>query len=153
MDKNLHQNAKVPMIALILFNLFVFSLIAKTQDIFGGGIGTEEYPYLISTTDHLDQLATKVNNGNNYSGKFFLMTADLDYSGKPYNPVGCMRSDGVIRHFAGFFDGNYHTITNVQHIVTYTDVPSYIGVFGMVGTDGTVQNLTLDQSSIGAVIM
>ena len=31
MDKNLHQNAKAPMIALILFNLFAFSMIAKSQ--------------------------------------------------------------------------------------------------------------------------
>ena len=174
MDKNLHQIAKAPMIALIQTKnimknnhlktnnlktktkrtfaaLLLFALLAPTAvwAQFGGGSGTETDPYIISTTNHMSQLATEVNsNGNEYSGVYFELEADLDFSGKTYTPVGCMKYDGSYL-FAGFFDGDGHTITNVQHIVTYTGDPSYIGVFGVVGNGGTVQNLTLDQSSIG----
>ena len=89
MDKNLLQKAKVPMIALMLFNLFAFSAIAQAQTQFGGGSGTATDPYLITTTDHFDQLAAEVNNGNYYDNDvYFKLMEDLDYTGKTFTPVG-----------------------------------------------------------------
>ena len=44
---------------------------------FGGGEGTEESPYLISTVDQLAYLAQEVNKGKNYYGKYFRLEADL----------------------------------------------------------------------------
>ena len=38
---------------------------------FSGGTGTENDPYLISSSDDLKSLATSVNNGEPYEGKYF----------------------------------------------------------------------------------
>jgi hypothetical protein len=44
---------------------------------FDGGSGTESDPYLISNGAQLAKLAQDVNGGNNYSGKYFRLTADI----------------------------------------------------------------------------
>ena len=147
MDKNLLQTAKAPMIALILFNLFVFSTIAKAQSTtFGGGSGTEPDPYLIYNTDQLDQLAADVNNGNTYENVWFKLMDDLDYINKTYTPIGCVYFDGTVtveRRFCGVFFGNNHSINNV----TINSQDDCCGLFGFVGYRGIIYDLTLGGNS------
>ncbi|MBQ6770590.1 MAG: T9SS type A sorting domain-containing protein [Bacteroidales bacterium] len=131
-NKNLKTKTKRAL-ALLMFALLA-PAVAQAQ--FGGGSGTETDPYLIATTDHMDALASQVNGGNSFSGTYFLMTADLDYSGKSYTPVAMP--------FRGSYDGGGHTITNV-----ILSGVSDTGIFGIVSWGGIVENLTLDQSSIG----
>jgi len=107
---------------------------------FSIGSGTETDPFIIATTDDMDQLAADVNGGTTYSGTHFLMTADLDYSGKDYTPVGNWNNQ-----FCGHFNGGGHTITNI----TLSGNGYYYAIFGVIGNGGMVENLTLDQSSIG----
>ena len=126
--------------AFALLMLALLAPVAAWAQTFGGGSGTETDPYLIATTDHMDALASQVNGGNSFSGTHFLMTADLDYSGKDYTPVGNWNN-----HFCGHFDGGRHTIANI----TLSGNGYYYGIFGVVGNGGMVENLTLDQSSIG----
>ena len=125
--------------ALLLMLFMLAPLAARAQSTFGGGSGTETDPYIIATTDDMDELASNVNGGNEYSGTYFLMTADLDYSGKSYTPVG-----NSYNPFRGVFDGDGHTISNI----TLSGVSDQ-GVFARVSWGGLVENLTLDQSSIG----
>ena len=112
--------------------------ITFTTGLFDGS-GTEEDPYIIATTDDMDELASQVNNGNNYSGTYFLMTADLDYSGKTYTPVG--NEDNP---FKGHFDGNFHSISNVVINAPGADDQ---GLFGYIGIAGTVANLVIGSGS------
>lgn len=49
--------------------------------IYQGDEGTEAKPYLIKTIDDLNKLSADVNSGTNYSGKYFRLENDLDYSG------------------------------------------------------------------------
>ena len=109
-----------------------------TESDWFAGSGTEDDPYLIATTDDMDELASQVNNGNNYSGTYFLMTADLDYSGKTYTPVGNGNNP-----FQGHFDGNFHSISNVVINKTNDD---FLGLFGCVD-GGTVADLVLGTGS------
>jgi len=129
------------------FALLMLALLAPAvaQAQFGGGSGTETDPYLIATTDHMDALASQVNGGNSFSGTYFLMTADLDYSGKSYTPVGTAPMP-----FRGSYDGGGHTITNVI-LSGVNDT----GIFGIVSWGGIVENLTLDKvaSDIAAIIL
>ncbi len=133
------------MIALILFNLFAFSVIAQAQNSYGGGTGWEEDPFIISTTDHLDQLAATVNSGGSLGGNgYFRLDADLDYSGKTYTPIGCYAELSPQTGYYGFngvFDGNGHTITNV----TINSNADCVGLFGLL--TGTVKNLILGSGS------
>ena len=171
MDKNLLQKAKVPMIALIQTKnimktnnlktktkrtfaaLLLFALLAPTAvwAQFGGGSGTETNPYIISTTDHLDQLAANVNSGMEYQNVYFKLMDDLDYTGKTYTPIGNSYWEGgseSYHKFFGIFNGNNHSINNV----TIYSEGNYCGLFGCVGWGGKIHNLTLGgQSTITAV--
>lgn len=48
------------------------------------GSGTASSPYLISTASQLAGLATNVNNGTTYAGKYFKLTSNLDMAGEGY---------------------------------------------------------------------
>ena len=105
----------------------------------GGGSGTETDPYIILTTDELDALAANVNGGDVMSGKHFRLLADLNYSGKPYTPIGTMSS-----RFQGTFDGHGHSISNV--VINQPDQDRQ-GLFAFIHVDGTVKNLVLGAGS------
>ena len=133
--------------------LLLFALLAPTAAWaqFGGGSGTETNPYIISTTDHLDQLAANVNSGMEYQNVYFKLMADLDYTGKTYTPIGNSYWEGGAERyhkFYGIFNGNNHSINNV----TINSEGGYCGLFGYVGWRGKIHNLTLGgQSTITAV--
>ncbi len=74
------------------------------------GSGTESNPYLITSVEDLQTLATKVNEGNNYSGKCFRLTNDLNLSGvSNWTPIGT----DINHSFQGTADGGT-SITTVS---------------------------------------
>ena len=92
---------------------------------FCGGSGTQVDPYLICNPATLDSLADFVNLGISCAGLYFKVVRDLDMSGfTPWNPIGATAGTP----FAGHFDGNNKTISNVS-INTTTQ---YQGLFGYV---------------------
>ena len=119
---------------------------AFAQSAFGGGSGTSDDPYIISTTDHMDQLASDVNNGNEYTGKCFRLVSNLDYSEKTYTPIGVssQSSSSGYNMFCGLFDGNGHSISNVTISRSNQDG---IGLFGVIAAWATIKNLTLGDGS------
>lgn len=66
------------------------------------GTGTEQDPYLISSEADWYYLANKVNNGNDYSGKFFRQTADIS--------VTTMVGVSDLWSFSGTYDGDGKTL-------------------------------------------
>ena len=91
------------------------------------GEGTEEAPYLISSGADLAYLASSVNGGNNYSGKYISLTKNVNMNFKAWTSIG-KTSDKV---FSGIFDGKNFAIENV------TDA------FIEYASGATVKNLTL----------
>ena len=108
--------------------------------VFAKGSGSETDPFIIDSTDEMDKLAAHVNMGDNLSGLYFKQQGDLDYAGKTYTPV----SDAYLRPFCGHFNGASYTIKNV----TVNGGKSYVGLFGTLGSEGTIENVTLAASSI-----
>ncbi|MBR0177374.1 MAG: leucine-rich repeat protein, partial [Bacteroidales bacterium] len=135
-NKNLKTKTKR---AFALLMLALLAPAAAWAQSFSGGSGTETAPYLIATTDDMDALASQVNGGNSFSGTYFKMTADLDYTGKGYSIIG-----NYDNRFCGSFNGDGHTISNV----TLSGDGEAKGIFGAIGSGGMVKNLALDQSSI-----
>ena len=79
------------------------------------GSGTEDDPYLITSTELWDWFAFTVSLGRNYSGKFVRLDADIDIS----TTVG-LRGD---KPFSGTFLGDGHTLTtNISSTTTGTGV-------------------------------
>ena len=121
------------------------SFIARYKEYWNGtGMGSADDPYLIATTDDLDQLATRVNNGQDFQGRHFLLTANLEYDGTTnnYTTVGT-QVGSQYKAFNGTFDGNGHSISGIN---IYSS-NNFIGVFGLLGTQGTITRLTVNDCS------
>jgi len=122
---------------------------------FAGGSGTESDPYQIANGAELAYLASSVNSGKTYTGKNFVLTANIDLNGLPWTPIGNSFSDALLegsnyRIFAGNFDGNGYTISNVS--IGSETAPLEADVFGLFGaTAGKISNLNLDTVSIHGI--
>ena len=110
------------------------------------GAGTENDPYLVYTKEKLDLLATRVNEGNNYTDKYFKLMDNLTYtySGgsneSNYTSIGNLDKD-----FNGHFDGNNKTISGIR---IYNGSADCQGLFGSLFVDGEVKDLTLTDAHI-----
>ena len=127
----------------------------STAAAFAGGTGTAEDPYQIANGAQLAYLASSVNSGETYTGKNFVLTANIDLNGLPWTPIADSFSDALLggsdyRVFAGNFDGKGYTISNVS--IGSETTPFESDVFGFFGaTEGKISNLNLDTVSIHGV--
>ena len=127
----------------------------STATDFAGGTGTAEEPYQIATGAQLAYLASSVNSGETYEEKNFVLTANIDLNGLPWTPIANSFSDALLggsdyRVFAGNFDGNGYTISNVS--IGSETTPFESDVFGLFGaTEGKISNLNLDTVSIHGI--
>ncbi len=128
--------------------LALFAIATAAQAQFGGGTGASYAPYIISTTDHMTELANYVNGGTSFINKYFRLDADLDYSGKTYTVIG-----NRYRSFDAHFNGNGHTISGVRIDKSAAENASmYVGLFGG-SYGGVIENLTLSNSTIKACMV
>ena len=127
----------------------------STAAAFAGGTGTAEDPYQIANGAELAYLASSVNSGESYEEKNFVLTANIDLNGLPWTPIANSFSDALLggsnyRVFAGNFDGNGYTISNVS--IGSETAPLEADVLGLFGaTEGKISNLNLDTVSIHGV--
>ena len=108
---------------------------------------TAERAYIITTTDGLNLLASMVNLGNTYSGKYFKLDADISYdhttdwddaSSTENNFVAIGNpSDGNNTKFSGIFDGCDHTVSGIR---IYNPSGNHMGLFGSI-LNATVKNV------------
>lgn len=103
---------------------------------YSGGDGSLGKPYEISEPN---QLVAIVNNPFDFD-KSYKLTADIDMSGVEFSPIGTVDTP-----FTGLFDGDGYTISSLSINVLGQH---NIGLFGMVGNQGRVWNLNLDQISV-----
>ena len=131
------------------------------------GTGAKDDPWIIEYPCQLDLLAQRVNDGTDYSGKYFKLGADIAYSHTTdwndatstennYTAIGYFDSqdpgdydDDINCYFCGTFDGDGHTISGIRIYKAGTsDTDECQGVFGKIGAGGAVKNLTLSDSRI-----
>ena len=123
-----------------------------------GSGDSESDPYMINRPGELDLLATNVNAGTNYSGKYFKLGADIAYSHTTdwddatstennYTAIGgFFNSNGC--PFMGTFDGQGHTVSGIRiYRDGNDDVDENLGLFGLVQS-GTVKNVTVSDMRI-----
>ena len=95
--------------------------------------------YTVTSAEGLKNIAKLVNEERNLSIDITL-TADIDLSGINWTPIGTSISNA----YKGTFDGNGKTITGL----TVTTSDRYAGLFGCIGSGGTVKNVTLKNVQI-----
>jgi len=135
---------------------FILALGTVAQAQYGGGSGTPENPYLITTPEQMNAIGADPNDWD----KHFKLMADIDlsqYTGTEFNIIGRevtietyqpgprgsekLVLAEVLIPFAGTFDGDGHTISNF----TYIDWDAErVGLFGYVADPNAgITNLEL----------
>ena len=130
------------------------------------GSGTQGDPYIIMYRSQLDLLAERVNGGNEYDQTYFKLGADIDYPHiTAWNDATSTENNftviGDVYHeiygywnthiFNGVFDGDGHTISGIRiYRNGGTQADENHGLFGYVGQNGIVKNVTLSDVRITA---
>lgn len=147
------------LLALCLVLMIVpVSTFAAEEPSFGGGTGTQEDPWLITSQGDLIALAEFLNSGKaeefdagnnsigNCHGYYFKQTADIDLTGVAWEPIGYSGS----YYFAGNYDGDGHTISNATSTGKKDDKGhATAGIFGWAAF-GSVENLHVKNANFVA---
>ena len=130
------------------------TLYAEWTCYFAGGDGTENNPFQISNKEQLIILSNFINDSltsAEYRSIYYKLTADITFASdesEQWTPIGKNSTDC---YFAGHFDGNNHTITNLT-ITSYITGFTYYGLFGYIkGTQenpAEISNLGLIETNI-----
>ena len=146
------------LILALCFTLLPTAAFAAETPSFGGGTGTQEDPWLITSQEDLIALAEFLNSGNaeqfdaeaagigNCHGYYFKQTADIDLTGVTWEPIGYSGN----YYFAGNYNGGGHSITNaVSTGKVDPDGFATAGIFGWVAF-GSVENLHVKNANFVA---
>lgn len=153
----------ITMLSLVMSITMLSSVSAKEASIeyqgvwidyaakeYAAGDGTKESPYLIKDASELALLAKNVNEKEE-KDKYYELISDIDLSGHFWNPIRDVKRklnvfyDG--NYFYGVFEGNNHTIKNLNIIQNNpNDDNYYYGLF--VWNSGTIQNLNIINANI-----
>ena len=100
--------------------------------------GTQAKPYKISGEEAFVAFAREVNSGNSYTGKYFKLDSDLDFT-KEDAPEYVFVGDTNDNSFDGYFTGingnkNYSITLN-------TTFPGEGGIFGGISENAIVENI------------
>ena len=120
---------------------------------FAGGDGTEDNPYLISTSAQLARLAYLINNSStneDYRKLYYKQTTNLDMSAYWWNAIGeYNRSDYKTYYFRGNFDGGGYTISGLYTQPGTSSNYSNQGLFGYVS--GTSSSVYAEVHDVGII--
>ena len=108
------------------------------------GEGTEQSPYQITNAEELKWFRDTVNSGT--TDIHARLLHDIDLKNVSWEPIGTQK-----KPYNGTFDGNAYTIKNFRlgdH--TKPDQISEKGLFGRIGSGGTIQDVVVKVESIGS---
>ena len=103
------------------------------------GSGTQEDPFIIATADQFARIGT----AGILWDKVFVLDSDLDLSDFDFPRIGVCNGTA----FTGTFNGGNHTISNLTMDKDNMSAFS-LGMFGYIGTSGTVHNLNLQNITV-----
>ncbi len=120
------------------------------------GEGTKDKPYLIESIEDLVEFSNKVNSGITYENQVVKLAVNLDFKSEDSyandknkmeeltSGTGFASIGNDQKQFKGTFDGQNRTISNLYIKVA----ENYKGLFGYVGSKGTIKNLTISNANI-----
>lgn len=118
--------------------------IGSAEDIVIPGDGTKEAPYLISKPVQFVYMMDQIAAGEHYDGKYFLQTADLDFTNMVYNII-----DSAEIQFAGTYNGGGYLISNLSLTSNGGTPLEYNAVFPTV--TGTLLNVGVTNTTVDGV--
>ena len=122
----------------------LLAVAAETTNKMPEGKGTEQSPYQITNAEELKWFRDTVNSGT--TDIHARLLHDIDLKNVSWEPIGTQK-----KPYNGTFDGNAYTIKNFRlgdH--TKPDQISEKGLFGWIGSGGTIQDVVVKVESIGS---
>ena len=122
------------------------AVAAETTNKQPKGEGTKESPYQITSAEELAWFRDTVNSGTTDIHARLLQ--DIDLNNVSWEPIGTQD-----KPYNGTFDGNAYTISNFW-LGDYTkpDPISEKGLFGRIGSGGTIQDLVVKVDYMGSTM-
>lgn len=141
LKRSLIKLASPLVVVLALVALTVIST-RDAQAFTGSGTGTTQDPYMISTCDDLQSIATDAQNDET-EGKVYKLGGDINCSATS----GWNSGDGFspIHPFNGTFDGNNHTIDGLTINRPNQDT---VGLFGVAQDSSLIMRFNLTNLSV-----
>lgn len=119
-------------LSMILSFLVLLGVDSMSTAVYAAAtLGTESNPYQITTAKQLQDI------NNDLSG-WYVLTADIDLAQVDFAPIG---GDAETGSFSGVFDGNGHTISNLNVFAG-----KYAGLFGC--NEGVIKNVVLKDANV-----
>lgn len=122
-------------------NLYTKVYPLKSIPIIFEGTGSVDSPFLIKTPEDMNKLSAFMKSASmDYEDFNFLLTNDIEYTeAAPFTSVAFTGSQ-----FQGTFDGNGKKISGIAFIGETSALGKNMGLFGTVGSKGTVKNLSVE---------
>ena len=120
------------------------AVAAETTNKQPKGEGTKQSPYQITNAEELAWFRDTVNSGK--ANIHARLLHDIDLNNVSWEPIGTQK-----KPYTGTFDGNAYIISNFRlgdH--TKQDPISEKGLFGRIGSGGTIQDVVVKVESIGS---
>lgn len=154
------------MVAVLLSLSMVVSFMptnvfAAEVPTFSGGNGTQEDPWLISSSNDLIELADWVNSekaktfdmddcGTGYfHGYYYKQISNIDLTGVDYAPIGYTDTDEI--YFSGNYDGNNFIISNITSTGKQdSDGQTTVGIFGFI-VEAKIENIHVKNADFLAI--
>jgi hypothetical protein len=129
----------------VTFLIAVSLICTSSQAQYSGGTGEPNDPYRIASVNNLLELSAEPNDWD----KYFILISDINLDGHVFSDalIGTAKIvdqdwfEGML--FTGTFDGDGFTISNL-FIDANDSKRDCVGLFGVVGTEGVIKNLSLD---------
>lgn len=137
---------------LLLCTLAIVAYGSQAQAAVWQGSGTATDPYKVSSAADIVAIGSQLSSSSNYNGVYFLQTADIYFTDADSTFQGIALGSSKTTNFNGVYDGGGHAIHNlkidgVQYNANGQAVSkgsnTYAGLFGNIGSDGVVENLTI----------
>ncbi len=116
-----------------------------------GGTGTADDPYLITTAEEFNEMATRLAEGSESQSSIF-PNANTGYAGQYFKLVNDIELTEFVQvgnydHiFFGNFDGDNHSIRGING-----NIEECAGLFNRIGDGGSVINLSIYGSMSGTI--
>ena len=148
---------KNSVLLVVFLSLCISSIVHAAGGLLPGN-GTEADPFLIEDLADFDTFATEANADLYWSeGIYTKLMCNIDLGGRVYdkavispdtNHALASFYDGT--EFSGYFDGNNHSISKLT-INAQGNRRDYVGLFGKVGTSGTITSLGVTEVKISNI--
>jgi len=138
-----------PLRLLCVFSLLAVPFAHAQTALQPGGSGTSQDPYRIANLSNLYWISSTSLGGNDFAGKFFVQTADIDasstvqwFSSTGWKPIGWLNENGSYP-FSGSYDGQGHSISGLTIRRDREDQALFGALFNAVVQNVNLKNVVI----------